>query len=64
MKMNGVKEEEQEAEEQSVTRFWKASLLSKATFMWLNPLLSTGSRRALLFEDVPGLSPQDSAQVV
>ncbi len=63
--MNGVKEEEEEeAEEQSVTRFWKASLLSKATFMWLSPLLSTGSRRALLFEDVPGLSPEDSAQVV
>lgn len=28
MKMNGVKEEEEEAEEQSVTRFWKASLLT------------------------------------
>jgi hypothetical protein len=64
MKMNGVKEEEEEAEEQSVMRFWEASLLSKATFMWLNPLLSTGSRRALLFEDVPGLSHEDSAQVV
>jgi hypothetical protein len=46
-----------------VTGYWKARLLSKATFLWLDPLLSLGYKRALLAGDVPSLSPEDSADV-
>jgi hypothetical protein len=57
--MNGVKLGSLE-----VTGYWKAPLLSKATFLWLDPLLSLGYKRALLAGDVPTLSPEDSADVV
>jgi ATP-binding cassette subfamily C (CFTR/MRP) protein 2 len=57
--MNGVKLGSLE-----VTGYWKARLLSKATFLWLDPLLSLGYKKALLAGDVPSLSPEDSADVV
>lgn len=55
--MNGVNSEE-------VTRYWKAGLLSRLAFTWLNPLLSVGSQKMLQFEDIPTLSPDDSTEVV
>ncbi|KAG2406583.1 ABC transporter C family member 4 [Vigna angularis] len=45
-----------------VTSFASASMLSKAFFMWINPLLSKGYKSAMKTNDVPTLSPQHRAE--
>ncbi|XP_020101725.1 ABC transporter C family member 14-like isoform X1 [Ananas comosus] len=44
-----------------VTPYAAASLLSRATFSWMNPLISKGHRSALGISDIPWLPPDDSA---
>ncbi|KAI3935666.1 hypothetical protein MKW98_022674 [Papaver atlanticum] len=46
----------------SETRFAEAGLLSKATFWWLNPLLTKGKSQTLSNEDIPQLQKVDRAE--
>ncbi|KAI3981302.1 hypothetical protein MKX01_004566 [Papaver californicum] len=46
----------------SETPFAKAGLLSKATFWWLNPLLTKGKSQSLNNEDIPQLRKVDRAE--
>eukprot|EP00250_Pteridium_aquilinum_P016153 c22966_g1_i3 orf=206-4756(+) len=45
-----------------VTGFYKAGLLNKAFWLWLNPVLSKGAKTTLQIEDIPELSPNDRAE--
>ncbi|CAH2041770.1 unnamed protein product [Thlaspi arvense] len=45
-----------------VTAFAKAPLISKAFWLWMNPLLSKGYKSPLKAEDVPSLSPDHRAE--
>lgn len=47
-----------------VTEFASASFISKAMWLWLNPLLKKGKSKALEPEDVPLLSPEDRSEVL
>ncbi|BFG24302.1 hypothetical protein CerSpe_105780 [Prunus speciosa] len=40
-----------------------ASLLSKLTFSWINPLLNLGSSKTLALEDIPSLVSEDEANL-
>ncbi|KAE9611527.1 hypothetical protein Lal_00011930 [Lupinus albus] len=46
----------------SVTGFASASIISKAFWIWINPLLSKGYKAPLKIDDVPYLSPQHRAE--
>ncbi|XP_061347250.1 ABC transporter C family member 4-like [Gastrolobium bilobum] len=46
----------------NVTGFASASLLSKAFWIWINPLLSKGYQSPLKIEEIPSLSPQHRAE--
>ncbi|GAB2281544.1 ABC transporter C member 14 [Dionaea muscipula] len=46
----------------SVSGFASASIVSKAFWMWMNPLLSKGYKEPLTINDIPSLSPQHSAE--
>ena len=61
---NHSKSEMNRVNTEEVTRYWKAGLLSRLTFTWLNPLLNVGSQKMLQFDDIPTLSFDDSAEVV
>ncbi|KAI3455540.1 hypothetical protein Pfo_012203 [Paulownia fortunei] len=39
----------------------QASLFSKLTFSWINPLLRLGSSKPLILDDIPSLGPEDEA---
>lgn len=39
----------------------QASFLSKLTFAWINPLLSSGNSKPLSLDDIPSLGPEDEA---
>lgn len=41
-----------------------ASFLSKLVFSWVNPLLKSGFSKPLEFEDIPGLTSEDEANLV
>ncbi|KAJ6803539.1 ABC transporter C family member 14 isoform X2 [Iris pallida] len=45
-----------------VTGYATASLLSRATWWWMNPLLAKGYRQPIGIEDVPSLSPEHRAE--
>ncbi|CAJ1877872.1 unnamed protein product [Sphenostylis stenocarpa] len=45
-----------------VTGFASASLLSKAFWIWINPLLSKGHKSVLKIDDIPTLSPEHRAE--
>ncbi|GLU07394.1 hypothetical protein SLE2022_243540 [Rubroshorea leprosula] len=47
---------------ENVSRFASASVLSKAFWLWMNPLLSKGYKSPLTMEDVPYLSPEHRAE--
>ncbi|KAG0583130.1 hypothetical protein KC19_3G111800 [Ceratodon purpureus] len=47
-----------------VTDFASASIISKAMWLWLNPLLKRGKSKALEAEDIPLLSPEDRSEVL
>lgn len=53
-----------DGKKEEVTWYCKAGILSKITFTWLNPLLLTGSKRILQFDDIPNMGPNDSADIV
>ncbi|KZV32355.1 ABC transporter C family member 14-like [Dorcoceras hygrometricum] len=46
----------------NVTRFASASIVSKAFWLWMNPLLKKGYESPLKVEDIPSLSPEDRAE--
>ncbi|XVF21959.1 hypothetical protein REPUB_Repub12eG0133900 [Reevesia pubescens] len=46
----------------SVTRFASASVVSKAFWLWLNPLLKKGYKSPLKMDEVPTLSPEHRAE--
>ncbi|XP_072974881.1 ABC transporter C family member 14-like [Typha angustifolia] len=45
-----------------VTPYATASLLSRATLSWMNPLVSKGYKTPLKLNDVPALAPDDRAE--
>ncbi|KAG2406582.1 ABC transporter C family member 4 [Vigna angularis] len=45
-----------------VTGFASASLLSKAFWIWINPLLSKGYKSVLKIDEIPTLSPEHRAE--
>ncbi|GFZ19431.1 multidrug resistance-associated protein 10 [Actinidia rufa] len=46
----------------NVTGFAKASIVSKAFLLWMNPLLSKGYKSPLKADDIPTLSPEHRAE--
>lgn len=48
----------------NVSGFATASLVSKAFWLWINPLLSKGYKSPLKMDEVPSLSPQHRAEVM
>lgn len=44
-----------------ITGYVTASLLNRAFWIWLNPVLSKGASTTLQIEDIPELSPEDRA---
>ncbi|XP_020210396.1 ABC transporter C family member 14 [Cajanus cajan] len=51
-----------EYDKSSVTGFASASAISKAFWIWINPLLSKGYASPLKIDDIPSLSPQHRAE--
>lgn len=49
---------------ENLTGFTSASILSLATFSWLNPLLSLGYHNHLTIDNIPLLPPQDRGKQV
>ncbi|KAK9726300.1 hypothetical protein RND81_05G204600 [Saponaria officinalis] len=49
-------------EKSNVTGFASASLISKALWIWINPLLKKGYKTPLTADDVPTLSPEHRAE--
>ncbi|XP_073302739.1 ABC transporter C family member 14-like [Primulina huaijiensis] len=47
-----------------VTGYASASIMSKAFWIWLNPLLKKGYKSTLEIDDVPALSPEHRAEVL
>lgn len=54
--------DEPDSKQNNVTRYASASILSKAFWIWMNPLLSKGYKTSLKLEDVPTLSPYHRAE--
>lgn len=48
---------------ENVAGYASASMLSRATWRWMNPLLEKGYKSSLNIEEVPTLSPQHRAEV-
>ncbi|KAF7811131.1 ABC transporter C family member 4 [Senna tora] len=48
----------------NVSAFASASFISKAFWLWINPLLSKGYKSPLKIDEVPTLSPQHRAEVM
>ncbi|PON96560.1 ATP-binding cassette containing protein [Trema orientale] len=48
----------------NVSGFASASIVSKAFWIWMNPLLSKGYKSPLKIDEVPSLSPQHRAEVM
>ncbi|KAI5073429.1 hypothetical protein GOP47_0011442 [Adiantum capillus-veneris] len=46
----------------NLTGFYKAGLLNRVFWVWLNPVLSKGAKTTLQIEDIPELSPDDRAE--
>ncbi|PKU85821.1 ABC transporter C family member 14 [Dendrobium catenatum] len=46
----------------NVTAYTTASLLSRLTWSWMNPLLAKGYKSPLKLQDVPSLAPEHQAQ--
>ncbi|CAK9175317.1 unnamed protein product [Ilex paraguariensis] len=46
----------------NVSGFASASIVSRAFWLWMNPLLSKGYKSPLKIDDIPTLSPQDRAE--
>ncbi|KAL6978397.1 Multidrug resistance-associated protein 4 [Sarracenia purpurea var. burkii] len=51
-------------EKSNVSGFAKASIISKAFWLWMNPLLSKGYKSPLKADDIPTLSPQHRAEIM
>ncbi|XP_024531100.1 ABC transporter C family member 14 [Selaginella moellendorffii] len=47
-----------------VTRYARAGYVSKALFLWVDPLLKTGSTRTLEVDDIPELAVEDRAETL
>ncbi|KAK4492590.1 hypothetical protein RD792_003408 [Penstemon davidsonii] len=52
------------SDKSNVTGFASASLLSKAFWFWMNPLLKKGNTSPLKIDDVPTLSPEHKAELL
>lgn len=50
------------SEQDEVTPYASASILSLATWSWMNPLLTKGRRSPLRLDDIPHLAPQHRAE--
>ncbi|KAJ7294959.1 hypothetical protein O6H91_05G079100 [Diphasiastrum complanatum] len=51
-------------DDEQTTAYYKAGFLSKASFLWLNPLLKKGVQKPLELSDVPWLGHEDRAEKV
>ncbi|KAH7678707.1 Xenobiotic-transporting ATPase protein [Dioscorea alata] len=54
----------QPAPESSPATYATASLLSKATWSWMNPLLAKGYKTPLNLHDIPSLAPEHQAETL
>ncbi|KAK4766985.1 hypothetical protein SAY86_014736 [Trapa natans] len=61
---NGIREASDEPllEKSNVSAFASASVVSKAFWIWMNPLLSKGYKSPLNLEDIPTLAPEHLAE--
>ncbi|XP_047308451.1 ABC transporter C family member 14-like [Impatiens glandulifera] len=57
-----VKESESDNKSELVTAFASASLISRAFWIWMNPLLSKGYKSPLTADEIPALSPEHKAE--
>lgn len=48
----------------NVTAFASASILSKAFWLWMNPLLGKGYKSPLKIDEIPSLSPEHRAEIM
>ncbi|KAL8548641.1 hypothetical protein ACS0TY_007796 [Phlomoides rotata] len=64
--LTGIQESESDPflEKSNVTGYASASFISKAFWMWLNPLLKKGYETPLKIEDVPLISPEHRAELM
>ncbi|KAJ7298462.1 hypothetical protein O6H91_Y577300 [Diphasiastrum complanatum] len=53
---------ESTSKEQKATHYAEAGIVSRALFLWLNSLLSLGSKRTIQLEDVPSLRKEDRVE--
>ncbi|KAI4365693.1 hypothetical protein MLD38_021658 [Melastoma candidum] len=59
---NDILEYEPFVSKSNVTGFASATILSKAFWLWMNPLLSKGYKSPLKIDEIPTLSPQHRAE--
>ncbi|TKY52529.1 ABC transporter C family member 4 [Spatholobus suberectus] len=57
-----IDEETKLYDKSNVTGFASASAISKAFWIWINPLLSKGYKSPLKIDEIPSLSPQHRAE--
>ncbi|XP_068658833.1 ABC transporter C family member 14-like [Aristolochia californica] len=48
----------------NITAYASAGALSRATWLWMNPLLSEGSKSALKMDGIPSLAPEHQAEIM
>ncbi|CAK7356839.1 unnamed protein product [Dovyalis caffra] len=61
-KLPSNRKEEKKQGASTETKLGQASVISRLTISWINPLLQLGYSKPLVLEDIPTLLPEDEAQ--